>query len=115
VNYPGEDVPFTRITEHKKFAPWEVHVASICSREFSSECGPDDTPFYPVNLAGGSTMLDRYLAAAKALDGYSFVGRLATFQYIDMDVAIGRARRAAKTALDCFASGTRVPAFFEQD
>lgn len=113
VNYPDAGVPFTRITEHKKLAPWEQHAASICSREYSSECGPDDTPFYPVNLAGGSTLLDRYFAAAKALDGFSFVGRLATFQYIDMDVAVSRARRAAKVALDCLASGTHIPALFE--
>jgi UDP-galactopyranose mutase len=91
VNYPDIDVPYVRITEHKKFAPWEHFERSICSREYSFECGPGDTPYYPVNLADGSEMLDRYRAKAKALDGVSFVGRLATFRYLDMDAAIGEA------------------------
>lgn len=91
VNYPDIGVPYTRITEHKKFAPWEQFERSICSREYSFECGPGDTPYYPVNLAGGSEMLDRYREKAKALDGVSFVGRLATFRYLDMDVAIAEA------------------------
>lgn len=113
VNYPDADIPFTRITEHKHLAPWETHPATICSREFSFEAGPDDRPYYPVRLAGGSELLARYRAAAESLTGVSFVGRLATFEYIDMDVAVARAIEAAKTTLSHIAAGRPVPAFFD--
>ncbi|MBL8579643.1 MAG: NAD(P)-binding protein [Mesorhizobium sp.] len=112
VNYPGLDVPYTRITEHKKFAPWEQFERSICSREYSFECGPEDTPYYPVNLAGGLPLLDRYREAAETLEGVSFVGRLATFRYLDMDVAIGEALKASRIFLDRRKANEKVPAFF---
>ncbi|MEP9388075.1 FAD-dependent oxidoreductase [Mesorhizobium sp. KR9-304] len=113
VNYPGTEVPFTRITEHKKFAPWETFERSICSREYSFECGPQDTPFYPVNLAGGSPLLDRYRAEAARTVGVSFVGRLATFRYLDMDVAIGEAMAAVSVSLERLQSAAPIPAFFD--
>jgi len=112
VNYPGLDVPYTRITEHKKFAPWEHFERSICSREYSLECGAEDTPYYPVNLAGGSSLLDRYRQAATDLEGVSFVGRLATFRYLDMDVAIGEALKASRSFLGRRNANEKVPAFF---
>jgi UDP-galactopyranose mutase len=112
VNYPDLEVPFTRITEQKKLTPWEDHDASICTREYPMGCGPSDRPFYPVNLAAGSEMLERYVAEAQGLRGVSFVGRLATFRYIDMDVAIQRARHAATTARGCLGAKTPIPAFF---
>ena len=112
VNYPSPDVPYTRITEHKKFAPWEHFDRSICSREYSYECGAEDTPYYPVNLAGGLPLLDRYRDAAKDLEGVSFVGRLATFRYLDMDVAIGEALKASRAFLGHIEAKEKVSAFF---
>lgn len=112
VNYPDMAIPYTRITEHKKFAPWETFARSICSREYSFECGPTDVPYYPVNLAGGSDLLDRYRAEASRLERVSFVGRLATFRYLDMDVAIGEALKASRITLERLAAGADIPAFF---
>lgn len=88
MNYCEEQVPFTRITEHKHFSPWEEHAATVCYREFSRACGPDDIPYYPVHLLQGDTMLDQYMARAKAESGITFVGRLGTYRYMDMDVTI---------------------------
>lgn len=88
MNYCDEREPFTRITEHKHFAPWERHEASICYREFSRACGPGDTPYYPVHLLAGDGMLQTYLARAAAEPKVSFVGRLGTYRYMDMDVTI---------------------------
>lgn len=50
LNYCDEDTPFTRVTEHKHFAPWEKESfeGTICYREFSRLCGPNDIPYYPV-------------------------------------------------------------------
>ncbi|MBX3581206.1 MAG: NAD(P)-binding protein [Rhizobiaceae bacterium] len=111
VNFPDVGIPYTRITEHKKFAPWENHDRSLCSREYSFECGPGDTPYYPVNLAGGSALLDSYRQAANNVAGVSFIGRLATFRYLDMDVAISEAMGASSTFLETVQSGGTMPAF----
>ncbi len=52
MNYCDEDVPYTRISEHKHFAPWEQEKFSrtVCFREFSRLAGPDDAPYYPIRL-----------------------------------------------------------------
>jgi UDP-galactopyranose mutase len=92
-------VPYTRITEHKHFAPWEEHTHSVCYREFSRQCGAHDTPYYPVHLTEGDDMLQRYLARAAAEPKVSFVGRLGTYRYMDMDVTIRAALEVAKAHL----------------
>lgn len=101
VNYCDEAVPFTRITEHKHFAPWErEHVSgTVLYREFSRACGPEDTPYYPIRLAGQQKTLDTYLERARTLDNVTFVGRLGTYRYLDMDVAIREALETADTII----------------
>lgn len=91
MNYGDVDVPFTRITEHKHFAPWESHAQTLCSREFSRECGDNDIPYYPIRLVQEKALLSDYVALANAQSNVSFVGRLATYRYIDMDVCIREA------------------------
>ncbi|NDY89790.1 UDP-galactopyranose/dTDP-fucopyranose mutase family protein [Ideonella livida] len=98
LNYCDDSVPFTRITEHKHFAPWETHARSVCYREFSRRCGEDDIPYYPVHLTQGDDVLKRYQALAAAEAGVTFVGRLGTYRYMDMDVTI----RAALDAVRAF-------------
>jgi len=115
VNYPDATVPYTRITEHKKFMPWETFERSLCSREYSFECGPDNVPYYPVNLVGQSKLLDRYRDESSRLEGVSFVGRLATFRYLDMDVAISEALEASRVTQERLAAGVSIPAFFNAD
>ncbi len=115
VNYPDATVPYTRITEHKKFMPWETFERSLCSREYSFECGPDNVPYYPVNLVGESKLLDRYRDESSRLEGVSFVGRLATFRYLDMDVAISEALEASRVTQERLAAGVSIPAFFNAD
>src|SRR5208283_4883340 len=87
MNYCDEAVPFTRITEHKHFSPWEAENfdATICYREFSREAEPSDIPYYPVRLASEETMLKQYVAAAHNEANVTFVGRLGTYRYLDMD------------------------------
>lgn len=96
MNYCEETVPYTRITEHKHFSPWEEHAGTVCYREFSRACGPDDIPYYPVHLLQGDTMLDQYMARAKAECSTTFVGRLGTYRYMDMDVTIRAALDTAR-------------------
>lgn len=111
MNYGDRDVPFTRITEHKHFAPWESHEGSVCYREFSRACGPEDIPYYPIRLVDEQSLLSEYVARAEALQGVTFVGRLGTYRYLDMDVTIREAMDTARLVLDCLAENRPVPAF----
>lgn len=95
MNYGDREVPYTRITEHKHFSPWETHQASTCYREFSREAGPDDIPYYPIRLVQEKALLADYMAEAEATEGVTFVGRLGTYRYLDMDVTIAEALATA--------------------
>lgn len=101
VNYCDEAVPFTRVTEHRHFAPWEQEniAGTVLYREYSRACRPADTPYYPIRLARQQKTLDAYLERAKTLDNVTFVGRLGTYRYIDMDVAIKEALETAEGLL----------------
>ena len=101
MNYPDSDIPYTRIAEHKHFAPWEAGQMekTVAFREYSRACGPDDIPYYPVNLVGGVDLLKAYQERAAQLKNVTFAGRLGTYQYLDMDVTIDRALDAAAAYL----------------
>lgn len=107
MNYVDADVPYTRITEHKHFAPWDdAPGLSVAHAEYSHDCGPDDTPYYPLRMARDESLLNDYLALARNLPDVTFIGRLGTYSYIDMDVAILRAIDVAE-AFDASAKAGR--------
>ncbi|WP_417259510.1 UDP-galactopyranose mutase [Celeribacter sp.] len=108
MNYGEVDVPYTRITEHKHFSPWESHEGSVCYREFSRDCGPDDIPYYPIRQVKEKALLAEYIKRAEETRGVTFVGRLGTYRYLDMDVTI---REALDTADVFLAQGKQTPAF----
>ena len=87
VNYPGEDVPWTRITEYKHLTGQVSDKTSI-TFEYSSATGD---PFYPVPRAENQAVYKRYQALALAEPGVVFVGRLATYRYYNMDQVVGQA------------------------
>jgi UDP-galactopyranose mutase len=91
INYPDMSVPWTRIHEHKHFAPWENHPRTVAFREFSKETAPDDLPYYPKRLAADKELLQRYRQLASAQVKLTFLGRLATYRYMDMETVIGEA------------------------
>ncbi|MDR1190151.1 MAG: NAD(P)-binding protein [Verrucomicrobiales bacterium] len=99
LNYPDLDVPYTRVHEHKHFAPWETHEKTVAFREYSKETGPDDLPYYPKNLAADQALHRQYVALAKTRPEVTFIGRLGTYRYLDMDTTID----AALTVADEFA------------
>lgn len=112
MNYGDYEVPFTRIAEHKHFAPWEDHEGTVAFREFSRECGPDDTPYYPIRLTHDKSLLTRYIEAAQDASGVTFVGRLGTYRYLDMDATIGEALQAADGILQALQQREAIPSFF---
>jgi UDP-galactopyranose mutase len=111
VNYCDVDVPFTRITEHKHFAPWEEHSRTIVYREFSRLCGESDTPYYPIRLVKEKEQLLNYVQRARKAKGVTFIGRLGTYRYLDMDVTIHEALLASKAMLECLAKQQPLPSF----
>jgi len=110
VNYCDLSVPWTRITEYKHFTPWERQDATLYVRETSRACGAADIPYYPLRLAVDDSLAHRYLAAAHASSGISFVGRLATYRYLDMDVAVAEALMAARGIAEALNGGAAPPA-----
>jgi UDP-galactopyranose mutase len=115
MNYPDENVPWTRITEHKHFAPWERHDYSVGLVEFSREAGADDEPYYPIRLADDESTFDAYQRAARTEPGVTFAGRLGTYRYLDMDVAIAEALTAAAAIKSAAAAHQPIPPFAYQE
>ncbi len=111
MNYGDPDVPWTRITEHKHFAPWEDHEGSVLYREYPRACGPQDIPYYPIRLVREKALLAEYVAAAQGAGNVTFVGRLGTYRYIDMDVTIREALDTAALFLDARAARSAPPVF----
>ena len=111
VNYCDASVPYTRITEHKHFAPWESHDQSVIYREYSRLCEPNDTPYYPVRLVEEKAQLLEYVQLARKETGVTFLGRLGTYRYLDMDVTIHEALNVADAAKAAIAAGRVIPAF----
>jgi UDP-galactopyranose mutase len=112
MNYGDRDIPYTRISEHKHFAPWEMHKQTVIFKEYSRECIKEDIPYYPIRLVNEKAMLNTYIEKAKVQTNVSFLGRLGTYRYLDMDVTIAEALDASQKALKSIADRTDIPAFF---
>jgi UDP-galactopyranose mutase len=112
MNYADQDVPYTRITEHKHFAPWEAHEHTVIFKEYSRECSGDDIPYYPIRLVNEKATLSAYIEKAREQTHVSFLGRLGTYRYLDMDVTIAEALRASQKTLKCIAEKVEIPVFF---
>lgn len=114
MNYCEENVPYTRITEHKYFSPWEKHQKSTCYREFSSLCQEADTPYYPIRQLGEMEVLNKYIDLAEKEQNLTFIGRLGTYRYLDMDVTIAEALQTANKFLQSIEQSSKMPVFMVQ-
>lgn len=93
VNYNDQEVPFTRILEFKHFHPERTHLPgkTVVVHEYSRFAEKDDEPYYPINTAEDRAKLLRYRELAKQEPMVLFGGRLGTYKYLDMHMAIGSA------------------------
>jgi len=98
MNYNDADVPYTRIHEFRHFHPEREDVypkdKTVIMKEYSRFAEEGDEPYYPINTPDDREMLLAYreLAAAEARDNkVLFGGRLGTYQYLDMHMAIASA------------------------
>jgi UDP-galactopyranose mutase len=111
VNYCDNAEPYTRITEHKHFSPWEQHEGTIMYKEYSRQCEENDIPYYPIRLARDKEQLEKYVNIARNEPNVTFVGRLGTYRYLDMDVTIHEALNTADKFLASASEKTKMPAF----
>jgi UDP-galactopyranose mutase len=87
VNYPAENVPYTRITEYKHLTG-QVHASTSISYEYP--CSGGD-PYYPVPRPENAALYRKYQALAEEEGNVTFVGRLATYRYYNMDQVVAQA------------------------
>jgi UDP-galactopyranose mutase len=111
MNYGDLSVPWTRISEHKHFAPWESHADSVAYRETARDCGPADIPYYPIRLVAEKALLRDYVRAAEGLGNLTFAGRLGTYRYLDMDVTVAEALACGATLVAGLAGRGPLPRF----
>ncbi|MFD2467309.1 UDP-galactopyranose mutase [Amycolatopsis silviterrae] len=96
VNYNDADVDYTRIIEFRHFHPERDYPKdkTVIFREYSRFAKEDDEPYYPINTAENREKLESYreLAKTEAREkNVLFGGRLGTYKYLDMHMAIGSA------------------------
>jgi UDP-galactopyranose mutase len=87
VNYPDEAISYTRITEYKHLTG-QTHPRTALTYEFPR--GEGD-PYYPVPRAENAELYKQYQALAEATPDVTFVGRLGTYRYYNMDQVVGQA------------------------
>jgi UDP-galactopyranose mutase len=93
MNYGDLDVPWTRIIEFRHFHPERDYQreSSVIFREFSRFASHGDEPYYPINTAEDRARLDAYRRRAQEEPQVFFGGRLGTYKYLDMHMAIASA------------------------
>ena len=109
MNYGDLDVPWTRIHEFRHFHPEREYPddATVVVREYSRAAGEGDEPYYPVNSVQDREALRGYRARAAAEPDVYFGGRLGTYRYLDMHMAIASALSMVDNDLaDRFGDGT---------
>jgi UDP-galactopyranose mutase len=89
VNYPNDE-EFTRIVEIKHATGQETPNTTIV-REYPEDYGPGKEPYYPVPAPDSAAIYRKYKELADRESNVSFIGRLATYRYYNMDQVVGMA------------------------
>jgi UDP-galactopyranose mutase len=107
INEPSEDVPHTRTTEFRWMTGQEHHGSSTVAVEYPRSEGD---PYYPIPRDDTRALYRRYEALADKMPDTTFVGRLARYQYLNMDQVVGQALSAAGKLLTELSSADARPA-----
>jgi UDP-galactopyranose mutase len=107
MNYADEDVPYTRILEFRHFHPERDYQRekTVVVREYSRFAERGDEPYYPVNTSADRDKLKTYRKLMEGEKNVFFGGRLGTYQYLDMHMAIGSALSMVDNNLDAVFGG----------
>lgn len=101
INYPDEATPYTRVTEYKHLTG-QTHARTSVTYEYPSAEGD---PYYPIPRPENQDLYKRYEALARARPDVSFVGRLATYRYYNMDQVVGQALAAYRRLPEALRQG----------
>jgi UDP-galactopyranose mutase len=93
VNEPSEEVPYTRRTEFRQMTGQATHDSSTIAVEYPRAEGD---PYYPIPRDDTRALYRRYEALGDELGNVTFVGRLARYQYLNMDQVVGQALSTAE-------------------
>lgn len=94
VNYTAQEIPYTRILEHKHFEKLTSPVTYI-TREYPEVWNREKIPYYPINNETNMKLFEQYKAKSKTENKIIFGGRLAEYRYYDMYAVMGAAMIAA--------------------
>lgn len=100
VNYTAEDIPYTRIIEHKHFE-FGKGQGTVITREYPAAWEKGKEPYYPINNEENNALYQRYRALADKGEKVIFGGRLGQYQYFDMDKVIRSALDVASKEKNC--------------
>lgn len=111
MNYGDREVPYTRIHEFRHFHPERADIypkdKTVIAREYSRFAAPGDEPYYPINAAADRARLEAYREAATIEPNVLFGGRLGTYKYLDMHMAIASALSRFDNVVAPFLAGKR--------
>ena len=96
INFPSEHVPHTRKTEFRHLTGQSPHGSSTIAVEYPRSEGD---PYYPIPRDDTRALYKQYEQLAAELPNVTFVGRLARYQYLNMDQVVGQALSAANKLL----------------
>ena len=96
VNFTDENVPYTRIIEHKHFQPHKQTQNTVVTYEYPDEWNRDKVPYYPINNEENNSLYERYRELAEKKTNTIFGGRLAEYKYYDMHQIVGSALQKSK-------------------
>jgi UDP-galactopyranose mutase len=103
VNYPDLDVPYTRTVEIKHATGQNIDATTVI-REYPEDWTPEKEPFYPVPTDVTSQLYARYKELAAQESNVSFIGRLGTYRYYNMDQVTGMALTEAEKLIQKYQS-----------
>lgn len=93
MNYNDADVPYTRILEFRHFHPERNYESdkTVIVKEYSRAAEEGDEVYYPINTPEDREKVAKYRELVEKEDGVLFGGRLGTYHYLDMHMAIASA------------------------
>jgi UDP-galactopyranose mutase len=95
MNFSDETYPYTRIHEFRHLHPERAErystSSTVISKEFSRFADEEDEPYYPINSESDSTKLKLYRTLMKETNSVFFGGRLGSYKYLDMHMAVASA------------------------
>lgn len=88
LNYTTKEKPYTRVVDYGHLTYNHSGEDSIRVVEYPKQCGENDIPFYPIPFGQGVDLYNKYKELADKEEGVIFLGRLATYKYLDMWMSI---------------------------